>query len=259
MVRNRLILLSLFTAVTLNAATGAAIAGDATTAPATSAALDKPKPPDKPKPKAPDKPKTPEKPKATPPAKTPEKPKEAEKGKAITIGSEVDGGLTLTDIDAKAHKLSDLRGKVVVVQFWSAHAPTTAPYDKRIAELVAAQSAKGVVFIAIDSDKADVEGAKDPAVALRDALKAHGLEGKLPLVQDKDGALMTQFGAKASGPHAFVIDAKGMLRYSGAIDDDPAGDRKEGVKHYLTDALDAVIAGKPVAVPTTTPGESGKK
>src|SRR5204863_342938 len=83
---------------------------------------------------------------------------------------------------------------------------------------------KGVVFVAIDSDKADVEGAKDPLVALREAQKAHGLDGKLPLVFDKDGALAKQFSASATAPHAFVLDAKGVLRYAGAIDDDPVSD-----------------------------------
>jgi peroxiredoxin len=250
MVRRPVLAFAFLSAATLAAAAGPNVL-PASAATALSAAGDQ-KPPEKPKPKAPDKPKP----------KTPDKPKEAEKpkeekAKPIGIGNEVDAALVLNDIDGKGHKLADLRGKTVVIQFWSSH--TSASYDKRLAELATANGSKGVVFLAIDSDKADVEGAKDPAVALREALKTHGLDGKFPLIHDKDGALAKQFSSSATAPHAFVLDAKGVLRYSGAIDDDPAGTRKEGVKHYLSDAIDAVVAGKPVNPATTVPGEAGKK
>lgn len=214
--------------------------------------------PEKPKPKPPPKPGE----KPVPPAgkdkpHPADKPKPAEAPKTIGLGNEVDANLALTDIDGKPHKLADLRGKTVVVQFWSAH--NGAAYDKRLAELIAADEKKGVVFVAVDADKADVEGAKDANQALHELLKQHGLDGKVPLVFDKDGALAKQFSASNAGPHAFVLDAKGVVRYAGAIDDDPPGTRKEGVKHYLSDAIDAVVAGKPVPVATTTPGENGKK
>jgi thiol-disulfide isomerase/thioredoxin len=184
-----------------------------------------------------------------PKQKAPDKPKEKAKeqpksDKKIAVGSEVDGAITLTDLDAKAHKLSDLRGKVVVIEFWSAHSPDSMAYDKHLAELVTTEEAKGVVFIGIDSDKSDFDPTvKDPNGALKEALKARGLEGKMPLVADKDGALMTKLGGKAA-PYSLVIDAKGVLRYSGPADEDPKGEKKDA-KHYLSDAIDAAVGAKP--------------
>jgi len=193
----------------------------------------KPKPPDKPKAKAPDKPKEKEKPKEQP-----------KSDKKIAVGSEVDGTISMTDVDSKPHKLADMRGKVVVLEFWSGHSADSMAYDKRLAELVAAEEAKGVVFIGIASDKSDFDPTvKDPNTALKDALKKSGLDGKMTLVPDKDGALMTKFGGKAA-PYALVIDAKGVLRYSGPADEDPKGEKKDA-KHYLSDAIDSAMGAKP--------------
>jgi peroxiredoxin len=191
----------------------------------------KPKPPDKPKPKAPDKPKA-------------EKPKEAPKPeKKIAVGSEVDGAISLTDVDGKAHKLSDMRGKVVVLEFWSAKSAESSAYDKKLAELLTTEGAKGVTFIGIDSDKADFDATvKDPNAALKDAMKTRGLD-KMTLVPDKDGALMTKFAGKPA-PYALVIDAKGVLHYAGPVDEDPKGEKKDS-KHFLSDAIESAMNEKP--------------
>jgi thiol-disulfide isomerase/thioredoxin len=240
---NRLLVSSCLAAAVLGTP---ALAGlvSAKSAPDAKSAIDnKQKPPDKPKPKAPDKPKPPP---AKPPAK--ETPKETPAKKTVAVGSEVDGALTLTDTDAKAHKLSEMRGKVVVLQFWSAHSADSSAYDKRLAEIATAQGAKGVVFFGIDSDKSDFDATvKDPKATLHDALKTRGLDGKMTLVLDKDGALMTQLNGKPA-PYALVIDAKGILRYAGPIDDDPKGDKKDA-KHFLNDAIEAAAAAKPAPPP----------
>ena len=58
------------------------------------------------------------------------------------------------------------------------------------------------------------------------------------------------YSAKSS-PHMFIIDAAGNLVYQGGIDNDPAGDKKEGKVNYVAQALDELLAGKPVSVPET--------
>lgn len=240
---NRLLVSSCLVAAVLGTTAIAASTTTANTVDAKSAIDTTQKPPDKPKAKAPDKPK--------PPAKAPpkaDKPKEAPPAakKPLTVGSEVDGAMTLTDIDAKAHKMSDMRGKVVVIHFWSAHSPDETAWDKKLAEIETAQSAKGVQFIGVDSDKADFDATvKDPSAAAKEALKARGLEGKMPLVLDKDGSLMTHFSGKAA-PYAVVIDAKGIVRYAGPVDEDIKGEKKDA-KHYLNDAIDSAMAAKPAA------------
>ena len=49
----------------------------------------------------------------------------------------------------------------------------------------------------------------------------------------------------------FVIDAKGMLAYRGAFDDDPKGEKADKATPFLANALDALLAGKAPAVNTT--------
>ena len=51
----------------------------------------------------------------------------------------------------------------------------------------------------------------------------------------------------------FVIDGAGTIVYAGAIDSDPRGSGGETVTNYVADALDEVLAGKPVTTPETTP------
>jgi thiol-disulfide isomerase/thioredoxin len=248
------LLVSSCLAVAVLGTTAMAAAPAAASAPAAKSTLDnKQKPPDKPKPKAPDKPKPPS---AKKPEKEKEKPKETPAAKkAVVVGSEVDGTITMTDLDSKAHKLSDLRGKVVVINFWSAHSADSNAYDKRLAEIATTQGAKGVVFIGIDSDKSDFDPTvKDPKQTLHDALKKSGLDDKMVLVLDKDGALMSEFAAKQA-PYALVIDGKGVLRYSGPIDDDPKGDKKDA-KHFLTDAINAATTAKPEPPPAGGDGKT---
>ena len=54
--------------------------------------------------------------------------------------------------------------------------------------------------------------------------------------------------------HTFVIDSKGMLRYSGAVNDDPDGKKGDKATPQLKNALDALLANKDVPAATTTPG-----
>lgn len=238
---NRILLTSCLAATLIGTSAIAAHAAVANPTATKNAGDNKQKPPDKPKGKTPDKPKPP----AKSPPKSPDKPRESPAGKKpLAVGSEVDAGMTLTDVDAKAHKMSDMRGKVVVLEFWSAHSADETAWDKRLAEIAAAQEAKGVVFIGVDSDKSDFDPTvKDPANAIKEALKARGLEGKMPVVLDKDGALMTQLGGKTA-PYALVIDAKGIVRYAGPVDEDIKGEKKDA-KHFLNDAIDSAVAAKP--------------
>ena len=187
----------------------------------------------------PPKPKPPEK-KTEPPKKEEKKP---EPKKVFAIGQEVDPTLSMTDVAGKAINFKDLRGKIVVVHFWSMASPG---YDKRLAAMAADYEKKGVTFIAIDPDATDAADTKK----LQEYMTKNGIT--FPVVLDKGGALAERFAASNTA-HAFVIDSKGVLRYSGAIDDDPKGEKADKATPHLKNALDAVIAGKDVANSKTEP------
>jgi hypothetical protein len=55
-------------------------------------------------------------------------------------------------------------------------------------------------------------------------------------------------------PHTFVVDKSGVLVYDGAIDNkpDPRHDPKTA-RNYVREAVDALLAGKPVEVSQTKP------
>ena len=194
-------------------------------------------------------------PKTPPPAKKPETPKAkpaetkpADAGaKAFGVGSESDASISLPDLGGKTHSLKDYRGKVVVIDFWSNDAASAA-YDKRLATIADDVTKKGGIFLAIDASKMEGAADADPAKALQDYAQKNGLH--FPILMDKGGSAAHKLGGKST-TQALVLDAKGIVRYSGAIDDDPKGDKGDKANHYLRSAVEAVMAGKDVATATT--------
>ena len=73
------------------------------------------------------------------------------------------------------------------------------------------------------------------------------------LVTVDHGNKVTDMFGGTNTPHCFVIDRDGTLRYAGALDDDPRGAKGAQATSYVRDAIEAVLAGKPVATPTTKP------
>jgi peroxiredoxin len=166
------------------------------------------------------------------------------------VGSETDPAVAITDISGRSQTLKDLRGKIVVLHFWSLDAGSAA-YDKALAALAADYSKKGVMFFAIDPSKADVQSGADQYKRIQDYAAKAGLS--FPIVVDKTYTLVDKFGAQTTA-HSFVIDAKGIVRYSGAVNDDPDGKKGDKATPQLKNALDALVAGKDVSAATTTPG-----
>jgi hypothetical protein len=73
------------------------------------------------------------------------------------------------------------------------------------------------------------------------------------ILLDADGTVGKAYGAKTT-PHMYVIDGKGVLVYEGAIDSVASTDQDDiaGATNYVSGALAAVKAGKPVEPATTT-------
>lgn len=185
-----------------------------------------------------------EAPKPKPPEPKKEEPKK-EAAKPVAIGSELDGSLALEDSAGKAHAIKDYRGKITVLAFWSSGSAADAQ-EKRLAKIAADYSAKGVSFVAVDA----VAGEADNAKTVQEAAAKSGVA--FPVLLDKSGALAGRLGARALD-EVFVLDAKGVLRYSGSIDDDPKGEKADKAQDYLSAALKSLADGKDVATPTTAP------
>ena len=154
--------------------------------------------------------------------------------------------------DGKTYSLAKLKGHPVVLEWMSPGCPfSKAQYEGNTQGLEKAYTAKGVIWLSVDSNAEGKEGYLATDAEAADFLKDKAA-APTALVRDSQGVLSQLYGAKTT-PHLFVIDAKGRLAYKGAMDDHAsvdAGDIAKS-KNYVAAALDALLAGKPVAVPET--------
>jgi peroxiredoxin len=153
--------------------------------------------------------------------------------------------LTLKDIHRRPRSLASFKDrKALVVVFVGTECPLANLYIPTLVELHKEYDPKGVQFVLINSNYGD--GFVQVA--------AHAQERELPfpVLKDFDHRAADAFGAKRT-PEAFVLDAGRVIRYHGRIDDQYGLDfRREKPTHRdLKDALDAVLAGKPVATAQT--------
>jgi peroxiredoxin len=154
---------------------------------------------------------------------------------------------TLKGIDGKTHSLDELKGeRSTVVVFTCNHCPFAQAYEDRLIGLAKSFADKGVRFVAINSN--------DPAVSPDDSFEKMTDRAKekgfpYPYLFDATQEVAKAYGAQVT-PHVFVFDAGGVLRYRGRVDDNA----KVGqvTSPDLKNALEAVLAGKPVPTAATT-------
>ena len=169
----------------------------------------------------------------------------------VAVGSVVPKDVALTDIYGKTHSLADYRGKVVFIHFWSIVCPYEKQAEPKCIDIQKTYGDKGVVEIAINANQGELKAdGGAPYPSLRDHVEKAGVNF---LVTVDPGNKITDLLGGQSTPHCFVLDRDGVLRYAGALDDDPRGTKGASTISYVRDALDAVLAGKPVATPTTKP------
>jgi thiol-disulfide isomerase/thioredoxin len=199
-----------------------------------------------------------DKPVQKPPVQKPdEKPVETPaKPEPLKVGALVDEKLAMQDFDGKSQAFKELRGKTVILHFWSHLCPAEIHGDPVFVELEKHYAGnKDVVILGICSNQNELGEApgKDADYSklylpFREQMKKKGLTHRM--FADHGNKLSALFGAKTT-PTCYVLDAKGTLVYAGALDDDPRGDKGADAKIYVRDAADAVLAGKEVAVKTT--------
>jgi cytochrome oxidase Cu insertion factor (SCO1/SenC/PrrC family) len=159
---------------------------------------------------------------------------------------------TLTDFDGKAWTLRDLRGKVVVLEWFNPGCPFVKMSHTKGSLVGTAKRHmdRGVVWLAVNSAAPGKQGHGRDANA--EARQRYGME--YPILVDESGAIGHAYGA-TNTPHMFVIDKEGVLIYRGAIDNSPDGEGQSptGGKlvSYVDAALAALDAGRPVEVKET--------
>lgn len=176
--------------------------------------------------------------------------------KTLSIGAKAPG-FALPGVDGKIHKLSDYdQAKVLVIVFTCNHCPTAQAYEGRIKKLASDFKDKGVALVAISPNdpeavRLDELGYSDVGDSLEDMkIRAKAAQFNFPYLYDgKDQKVSKAYGPVTT-PHVFVFDSERKLRFAGRVDNNERHPEKV-TSHDTRDAIEAVLAGKPVPVETT--------
>ena len=174
--------------------------------------------------------------------------------KTLALGHSVDASLKLPDLDGNQHSMADFKGRITVVNFWSARCPVQKGWDPTLSKLVN-QYGDRVTFLMVNSNEANGElqgkGADDkPYGELRKALTERDLPYKVLI--DRHSVVADAFGARTT-PDIFVFGKDARLIYRGLIDNDPRGTKGDKTEHHLRDTLEGLIAGKKLKPRETKP------
>ena len=155
------------------------------------------------------------------------------------IGATIED-FTLPGADGKEHALASLKGKNgSVLIFVAVQCPVSNAYNDRMEKLAQDYKARGINVIGINANAAETG----------ESVKAHAVANKLtfPLLKDPSNKIADRLGASVT-PEAYLLDASNKLLYRGRIDNSKNGDQITSSE--LRDAIEATLAGKPVAKTT---------
>jgi thiol-disulfide isomerase/thioredoxin len=146
----------------------------------------------------------------------------------------------LPGLDGVLHRLSDFRGRIVVINFWSAECPQVQRVDKVLAPSLAAWG-EAVILLPVAAN------ANEPLEALVNASIMRGL----PIVLHDAKRVVADLYEAISTPHFFVVSQDGILRYRGAFDNMTFRQR-QATQSHLVEAVSALLDGR-LPDPAETP------
>jgi glutathione peroxidase-family protein len=155
--------------------------------------------------------------------------------------------LNIDDEMFSTENAEDVDGFIIV--FTCNHCPYAVMYEDRLNELDAKYAEKGYPVLAINPNDAEAYPSDDYA-AMKVRAEEKGFT--FPYLHDETQVVAKTFGASRT-PHTYVVqkndDGKFIVKYIGAIDDDPRGGEPD--TKYVEDAVDALIKGKKVKTDNT--------
>jgi hypothetical protein len=161
---------------------------------------------------------------------------------------------TLTDTSGKAVKLSDYRGKFVVLEWTNPGCPYVRKhYDS--GNMPATQrdaTGKGVVWLSINSTEKDAFDYMAPA-KLAGWVKDRKAT-PTAMLMDEEGTAGQAYGARTT-PHMYIVNPQGQLVYAGGIDSIPSSSQSDIPKavNYIRQGLNEALTGKPISVASSRP------
>lgn len=161
---------------------------------------------------------------------------------------------SVADATGKMQKLSDYKGKLVVLEWYNKDCPYVRKhYDvKNMQQIQQEAVQKGAVWLTVVSSAKGKQGHQTNQEALAN-FKKEGMNSTA-LLLDESGQMGKAYAAKTT-PHMYLIDEKGVLRYNGAIDSNDSADSKTIAtsENYVVAALNSLQKGEKIAMETTKP------
>ena len=174
--------------------------------------------------------------------------------KSLAIGDRAPN-FELPGVDDKQHSLKSFAdARLLLIVFTCNHCPTAQAYESRIIKLHADYKDRGVALVAISPNddlavRLDELGYTDVGDSLEDMkLRAKERKFAFPYLYDGETQKTSLAYGVVATPQVFLFDHERKLRYVGRIDD---SDVKAVTSHDTRNALDALLAGKPVPIEKT--------
>jgi peroxiredoxin len=139
---------------------------------------------------------------------------------------------TLPDLQGIPHHLSDYRGKILIINFWSSECPHSERTDRSLMGCLAKWGGDVVMFSIAANRNESLQMLEETARTRR-----------LPSVLVDAEHLVADLYEAQTTPHAFIVEREGFLRYRGAVDD-VTFRRRKVIRLFLEDAVEALLAGR---------------
>lgn len=161
---------------------------------------------------------------------------------------------TATDTSGKTVKLSDYKGKHVVLEWTNPGCPFVVKHygSGNMQALQKEFTGKGVVWLAVNSTETGSSDYKKPADLAGWMATQKGTP--TATLMDEKGTVGKAYGARTT-PHMYIVDPKGTLVYAGGIDSIPSANPKDIAKatNYVKQGLNEALAGKSISAASTKP------
>lgn len=147
----------------------------------------------------------------------------------------------LPDLHRHLRKLSDYRGRIVIVNFWSCECPHSERTDRSTMACLV-QWGEEVELLSIASNRSE------SIISVEEAGKTR----RLPWVLIDAKQVVADLYEAVTTPHVFIVDRQGILRYRGAVDDVKFRQPK-ATRFFLEEAVEALLEGHVPTLAQTPP------
>lgn len=157
------------------------------------------------------------------------------------------GDASLVDLSGVACRLRDWNSdRVLVVAFLGTECPVARQYAARLQEIEAAFRHRGVRVLGVFANPADS--------ARSIARMGQEMHLTYPMLRDPDQSLADRWSITRQ-PEVVVLDSSRIIRYRGRVDDQdaPGSHRPIAAHRYLRNALEEILTGRTVTIPSTEP------